>query len=227
MSLLELLLVLGLLATVVAISWPALRRPLNRSFVQTAAQELQRVVTAARFQAMDRGVVQVFQYRAGTSEFWIGETIQDDADAGAFAKSRKYESTDRRGTTEAYSDTKSLQSLPAGTSFQPEQLSLLTESKPNSKADSGEALSIASAEGRWSRPVRFYPSGRMDSAQLTIESDDQYAITLDIQGLAGRIRITDLRRSSIEEEIKDLEKGEARPNEQPTANQREGKNEMP
>ncbi len=62
MSLMELLLVLALLSTVVAISWPALRRPLNRSQAQAAAQQVQRDLMKARRAAMESGQVYLFQY---------------------------------------------------------------------------------------------------------------------------------------------------------------------
>ncbi len=192
MSLLELLLVVGLLATLVAISWPALRRPMNRSFVQSAAQDLQRDLLAARFEAMDQGVVRVFQFQSGTTQYWIGETIQDDLRDETFAGTQKSKIDEHSTTT---TDIEAVaQNLPEGTIFQ-SQVERLKEGRDSSDIfDSDDSTKAASLESRWSKPVRFYPSGRMDSAKLVIESDDGYVITIDVQGLAGRIRLTDLRR---------------------------------
>jgi Tfp pilus assembly protein FimT len=198
MSLLELLLVVGLLATVAAISWPALRRPMNRSFVQTAAQDLQRDLLAARFEAMDRGSVRVFQFQPGTTQYWIGEKIQDDPREEETSLDTQTSSTD--SISRATDDTEStVQNLPDGTYFQSPEMPRTKGADAANDLPSAKTTESASQEGRWSKPVRFYPSGRMDSAKLVIESDDGYVITIDIQGLAGRIRLADLQRISSEE----------------------------
>jgi Tfp pilus assembly protein FimT len=198
MSLLELLLVVGLLATVAAISWPALRRPMNRSFVQTAAQDLQRDLLAARFEAMDRGSVRVFQFQPGTTQYWIGEKIQDDPREEEASPETQRSSTD--SISRAKDDTEAVvQHLPDGTLFQSSAKPRTDDKNDDADLPSAETTESASQVGRWSKPIRFYPSGRMDSAKLVIESDDGYVITIDIQGLAGRIRLADLQRISSEE----------------------------
>ena len=194
MSLLELLLVVGLLATVVAISWPALRRPMNRSFVQTAAQDLQRALLAARFEAMDRSSVRVFQFQPGSTQYWIGEQAQDELREEVASANGSSNSMSRATDEKEFV----AQHLPDGTFFQSPGTARRDNADDTQESPSAETIETASQEDRWSKPVRFYPSGRMDSATLVIESEDGYVITIEMQGLAGRIRLIDLRRVSSE-----------------------------
>ncbi len=204
MSLLELLLVMAVLSTVVAISWPALRRPLNRSHVQSAAQQLQRDLLAARRAAMESGQVHLFQYQPETGTYYCGTLRQVDMQGSppdeVFALTLPEESESLNGQLNEFHE------LPAATTFiaqfSAENESDASRLRSNSGRNDGTTGSwqqssdsdVAnrndrSTSGGWTRPMRFYPSGRMESGVLNLTSEDGYDIQVEIQGLAGRVRI--------------------------------------
>lgn len=51
----------------------------------------------------------------------------------------------------------------------------------------------------WSAPIRFYPSGRIKPAKIPLVSQEGFAADVEILGLAGRIRLSPLRKESIDE----------------------------
>ena len=68
-TLLELMIVLAILAVLAAVSWPLLRRPLNKSYLQDGAQQLTKVLTGVRLQAMAEGRAYVFRYQLGAATY--------------------------------------------------------------------------------------------------------------------------------------------------------------
>jgi prepilin-type N-terminal cleavage/methylation domain-containing protein len=62
---------------------------------------------------------------------------------------------------------------------------------------SAEDLAPESLE--WSAPIRFYPSGRIKPAKVPLLSQEGFATDVEILGLAGRIRLSPLRRESTAE----------------------------
>ncbi len=228
LSLLELLLVLAVLSTVFAISWPALRRPLNRSYIQGAAQQLQRDLQNGRLTAMETGQRQVFQFRSETMSYRIGgEVVQHDLpfQRRGSDETRSNESDLIVSTGSEEEQSSCERELPIGTRFGSHGQKASTsanlrrtaatdESKPRRSyerssqrtdgrpaADRGtrsETPSVIKPDD-WSAPIRFYPSGRMESAKLMLQSDDGYRITVQIQGLAGRVKITDLEPTESSE----------------------------
>ncbi len=228
LSLLELLLVLAVLSTVFAISWPALRRPLNRSYIQGAAQQLQRDLQTARITAMETGQRQVFQFRWETTSYRIGSAVVRNelrSQLRGSDESPSWESESISSTGSDEDQANSERDLPSGTRFgandQESSASVSLrrsttddESKPRKTSERSSqpkdgrpatyrgvrsGTSSGMKPGDWSVPLRFYPSGRMESAQLLLQSDDGYRITVQIQGLAGRIKITDLERTESSE----------------------------
>lgn len=59
------------------------------------------------------------------------------------------------------------------------------------RSDTSRSTSRDASEDvpRWSPPVRFYPSGRMQPVRVVISSQEGRQVVLEIQGLSGRIRL--------------------------------------
>ena len=72
----ELFLVIAILSVLTMVSWPMLRRPLNKSIVQDAAQQLQRDLSSTRMQAVESGRNLIFQFRPGSATYYLGDTDQ-------------------------------------------------------------------------------------------------------------------------------------------------------
>ncbi|MFN5321774.1 MAG: Tfp pilus assembly protein FimT/FimU [Planctomycetota bacterium] len=70
-----------------------------------------------------------------------------------------------------------------------------TSNKP--APESAEELPPESLE--WSAPIRFYPSGRIKPAKVPLLSQEGFATDVEILGLAGRIRLSPLRKENVDE----------------------------
>jgi type II secretory pathway pseudopilin PulG len=66
---LELMVVLAVLAVLAAVSWPALRRPLQKSRVQDGAQQLGKTFARLRLSAMEEGRTYHFRFQVGSATF--------------------------------------------------------------------------------------------------------------------------------------------------------------
>lgn len=209
LSLLELLVVIGILSVVTMVSWPMLQRPLNRSVAQDAGQQLQRALTAARFYAMESGKPVYFQYQVNSGQFWLGETPatgdQSDGDSeklalGEFADSATIRSTAAGSKTELASDRKTVLPEQWGMRELPAEVVFVDESADEATASDGSLEAVLDAEEdsksrpevertEWSYPVTFFPSGRVVPARIRLLSAEGYRIEVEIQGLAGRVKV--------------------------------------
>ncbi len=226
MSLLELLLVLAVLSTVVALSWPALRRPMNRSYVQNAAQQLQKDLLNTRLEAMETGRPRFFQYRWGSSDYHIGTVVLENGVRNDLQVNTGVEEETLGGGrsmgAEMEEERNSIpRQLPVGTTFSlPVFAETSTSQNQNETANAGAGNSpflessegntdlnqrttsntkLGITEGDWSLPIRLYPSGRMESRSIFIDSEDGYRIEVQIQGLAGRVKISAIERRNEED----------------------------
>ncbi len=71
----------------------------------------------------------------------------------------------------------------------------LPEAQRSSRKPETESAERLSSESlQWSSPIRFYPSGRIRPAKIPLRSAEGLAADLEILGLAGRIRLSPLRK---------------------------------
>lgn len=214
-SLLELFLVIAILSALTIISWPMLRRPLNKSLVQDAAQQLQRDLGASRLSAVEFGQSWIFQYRPGTPTYYVGTTIQSEFRESPSVDSDSPETkqpTDTRDMSakarpnhEQFESAPAIDGifeLPSGTYFaKPSNDTANRHDSAASKNEREDAKLFLNAEpapevelAPWSAPIRFYPSGRSQPAQVVLCSEQGYFADVNVQGMAGRITISPIRR---------------------------------
>lgn len=74
-TMLELVIVLAIIGTLATLSFPVLMRPLAKSDVQQAAQDLTRLVLNARIRSMETGTEHRLRWRPGTSEYELTEVV--------------------------------------------------------------------------------------------------------------------------------------------------------
>jgi type II secretory pathway pseudopilin PulG len=207
--LLELLVVIGILSVVTMVSWPMLQRPLNRSVAQDAGQQLQRALAAARFYAMESGNPVYFQYQVNSGQFWLGEkpAARDHSgrDSGELAQGELADSATIRSTTagsktESANDRKTVIPEQWGICELPEEVVFVDESADEATANDGSLETVLAAEEEsksrpaverteWSYPVTFFPGGRVVPARIRLLSAEGYRMDVEIQGLAGRIKV--------------------------------------
>lgn len=209
LSLLELLVVIGILSVVAMVSWPMLQRPLNRSVIQDAGRQLQRALSAARFYAMESGKPVYFQYQAHSGRYWLGEkpatpdtTIGDTEKLALGEKpdSATIHSLPTGSNSDAanarvpnlpeiwgVSELPDLVVFAAGPVDETRSESEISRTDPDQEEEPATESMVESAE--WSYPVTFYPGGRIIPARIHLSSADGYKLEIEIQGLAGRIKV--------------------------------------
>ena len=216
-TLLELTIVLAILATVTAIAWPSLTRPLSRSHVQDAAQQLAGELAGARLTAIEYGRAYEFRYLPGTAWYALrptgvgmttttGESLpRDKSPDGARATVDRdtvapaHVEAPAAGSPETPDDE--LSSLPEGITFLDRDVPPPVRTEPPGwdgdstpvkeyeDADSQPQPTATSDSARWSQPITFHPDGRSSNMQLTLSSRDGHRIHLTVRGLTGTVRL--------------------------------------
>jgi prepilin-type N-terminal cleavage/methylation domain-containing protein len=208
-TLLELIIVLVILAMLIAMVWPALRRPLMRSVVQKAASQLVKDVARARMAAIDSGRIMALRYelsgrryvltfadalseRAGSPSDSAAEDAANDTGAADTPIQFGFEAELDEDVVFRDPSASEDEQLPPGSTLREmlederqerERVTPLIDTK-----DSGtdEALSA---------PVFFYPTGRAENAQWLLQGPDRYRLTVTLRGLTGAASIGPLERA--------------------------------
>jgi type II secretion system protein H len=177
-TLFELLLVLAILAIVLGMAIPALRRLARRSEVQDAARQLRVTLLQARLRAIESGVPRWFRYQRGASAWEVAAA--GGANAGAAAPAGAPEDADRPQAGAPRRPLAVAQTLPAGVRF------LDPSADPARSAASGSTGDESHTD--WSEAVLFLPNGRADNARFRL-GNDQYWMDITVRGLTGRVQI--------------------------------------
>ena len=172
-TMIELLIVLGLLAALVAFSWPAIGGMQAKGQLRIAAKQVRAMLAQARLEALESGTVRQFRYEPGTGRFEITAAEADGAahTPGTAALSAAAESAPN--------------TLPAGVRFE-------TPSPTAAAADAG--LPAESLDATWSAPLLFFPNGRTSNARLRLQGQRDFTVQLTLRGVTGAVAIGPLAR---------------------------------
>jgi len=187
----ELLIVVALLAVILALSVPSLRKLSAKSELRNAARQLRVTLLEARLAAIDSGSLAYFRYQLGGGRFEVGR--------GSRVSSLSHQARQEQdgaepnqldvGTTTGDKATEP-QSLPRGVRF----AEPLTDRQPPPSA----AVSEVPDEDSWSAPIVFYANGRTRNARIALVNES-FRIELDVRGLTGTVQISQVeRRPSLE-----------------------------
>jgi hypothetical protein len=185
-SLLELMIVLGLLVIIGALAVPALERPLDAEKLRKSAQLVQAHWDKARVHAMQQGQIMVFQYQADSGRFrimpWMADDVLIEGNTAADPTGPSSTAVDSSGL---------LGELPEGVKF----LTSITLSETRSldvESQLADLSQSASADGAWSAPVLFYPDGTASTAEVTMVNQTGSYVTLRLRGLTGVARVSEV-----------------------------------
>jgi len=200
-TLLELLIVLGLITAVLGLGMPALQRMYVRSSLRAAAQQVQAEMYHTRLDAMKAGKAYVFRYRCGTSEYEIiPKDVFDNREknkiglgasaVGSFLTDGEEESRvgeNRAGGSSIDNVADEGMILPYETDI---QASPYQKILPNGMIFGAANPSLI---GNWSAPVLFYPNGRTSQTVLYLQSTGRYEFRQEIvlRGLTGTARMAE------------------------------------
>lgn len=196
-TLLELMLVLGLIVAIGGLSWPALRGPLANQRLHAAAKQVRVELARARLAAIESGEPQRFQfvptgnaYRVGVDRVLLApaDGSQGADDNGPRLTAGGSESAPTALAPEAVEPQRwSEFELPAGVKFSEllvEQIVAPT-SQPLAPASAEEELDPAVSGQTWSPPIVFHPDGTTQNAELSLQNERGMRIAVRLRGLTG------------------------------------------
>ncbi|MCA9109451.1 MAG: prepilin-type N-terminal cleavage/methylation domain-containing protein [Planctomycetaceae bacterium] len=201
-TLVELLIVCGLLAAIAAMSWPAVRGSLAKSRLKKAASDLRTTIGRTRNDAIRKGQSFSLRYELNGSRYRIerfsGQTPDVSDGTGDLPVSLNDGSTvGLEPSSNEEGDFEPIEKeLPEGvrfTSVDVESTDASIESFPSAEAlaPAEEILGPEVAEStEWSEPIVFHANGRTDNAQLRVINQRDFFIDLSLRGLTGIVTST-------------------------------------
>lgn len=213
-TLLEVMVVLGLMTLIAAIAFPAVQNRLARSEVESAAEQLKIELAQTRLNAIETGVAQKFRYQPGSNLYELSPCpegvlslyvdpedqldsdfdLVDDSDEEAFAF--EGELAEETGLEEEEEEV--LQSeLPDGILFA-SQRPETEETDVAAPVVSEEEAEVSTDGEGWSRPILFFPNGRSTGAEIFLTCKPNLTVPLQLRGLTGTAEVGDTLRSKQE-----------------------------
>jgi prepilin-type N-terminal cleavage/methylation domain-containing protein len=189
-TLIELLLVLALLVLVAGLTWPALRGPLARQRLVSAAKNVRTELAKGRLAAMRAGELYEGRYTPDGTRLLIRPHHVPDLMEQATANNQDRGSALNMALSEVEAPpTDQLPSLetwlPEGTHF----VGGYAEEAVETSLATGASEPFADDESNWSGPIWFYPDGTTSDAQLKLANDNGLELDLSLRGLTGAVDV--------------------------------------
>lgn len=201
-TLLELLLVMGLMVIIGGLSFPALKRPLANQRLTGGAKQVRVALARARLAALESGEPQAFRYVPGEARYRIGPAewlpVVDASQAGdaesrprLTASGNKIQKLATPQGAEATPQWEEFH-LPETIVFTAPVAELGAEPTPAEIVPQA-ATDAAAAEGfddaAWSAPIVFEADGSASDATLTVQNDLGLQVTVTLRGLTGVVSV--------------------------------------
>jgi Tfp pilus assembly protein FimT len=207
-TLMEMVLVQGVIVVLVAMGWPALRSSLGKSRLQESAKQVRIQLSRARLQAMETGTVLEFRFKPGERRYEIRQRAGQSAgekfalhSAGATA----HPSSTSGGARGSQSSDESVKrrELAEDVFFHDPRLTK-DDSGYESESENGAASSDSDStehdhdDAGWSAPIVFYPNGQSTNALLRLNGPRDFHVDVTVRGLTGAVTISRLERDDLE-----------------------------
>lgn len=188
-TLLELLLVLVLVASLAAMAMPSMSVLLADSRIRRAGDQVRIVLAQARLEAMRTGQTQVFRCQIGTSDYTV-TAYSDASDLTETAEARAAIGTVGTTATAIYQppdpQPTETEQLPESIVFEDQQVaSSLRAMQINEQA-------AIATDTSWSAPILLYADGTTSTATVRVKSDDGSAVTIQLRGLTGDATVSEV-----------------------------------
>jgi prepilin-type N-terminal cleavage/methylation domain-containing protein len=180
-TMMELMLVLAIIVTVSAMSWPMLERPLATHRLRSAADDVRAEWCQARVEAMRSGQTYAFRCATDGDRYSIAP---EDSPEGSSLSSGESNAAMFNSSDEDLAACAE-KTLPPGVRF------VTTEMIEEDPADDLEPDS-ALAEGGTTIPILFYPDGTTSDARVRLGNDRGSGLDLMIRGLTGTVLVGDV-----------------------------------
>lgn len=187
-SLPEMLIVLAILAAMAAFALPAMRGPLDKSRLRSSATSVKAAIAKARATAIRRGSTVSFLYELN------GDRWKIEASGSTFASPAITATEDRLTESVPAAHVRQLireGRLPDGCVFVEQTLSDQEATSIDPQQDFADTEGLvednAIFDQRWAAPITFRPHGRGHDAQIVIRGNRDFAVSVDVRGLSGRV----------------------------------------
>jgi len=229
-TLLELLLVLGILLALTSLAWPRVQRSLARAEHRAAAETLQTDLMQLRLQAIESGRPQWFRYREGGNDYLVQPQSYDEVKDIDFQNPQtKAEDSDvhtgpgrasEDGGQEISQENTDLRRLSGDVVLVGSAENLALEeggSPPTASMAASEALSgfsTADVEAShsmgsgWSSPIVFYPDGRSEDSNIVVADQNGYVFVITVIGMTGDVQLGPRQRLSQASDLQGLGPGD-------------------
>ena len=193
-TLIEMLIVLGILVAITSLVTPALRGPLNKSRLRAAARNVSAALSKARVLAVKQGNDVEFRYLYGGSQWEIRRAASSQLaglsspDSESQLSDSLLEDSDEVSESSGNEILKRGQ-LPVGTTFhQPSPLNVDNDFGSSKSSQSLQDESEPFAAEQWSAPVKFRANGRCEDQQLILHGDRGFTVLIELRGLTGAVQ---------------------------------------
>ena len=203
-TLIEILIVVSILAAVSALAVPALRGPLERTRLRSAARAVQTAIGKTRNAAIRTGRIHTLAYETGSGRYRVHRapepTMPEFENAGA--TSAIPDSVEELlNPIEAESQTAIESNLPTNVCFatitvdlNPDNLlNPLSESAIPDSLQTSDLLIETGEQTQWSAPITFYPNGRTEDVTIRVATQSSF-IDVSIRGITGTSSLSRPRR---------------------------------
>lgn len=184
-TLLELLLVLGLIVAMVGIAWPALRGPLGGARLREAAKQVRVEMSRTRLSAMESDAVYELQYGVEAGRFRVRRLLDLNPAEDEESAVADYTSDDNRTGESEMEVGWSEFELPAGVVFADP---LVPADEHTSPVATPEDASVATA---WSSPIVFFPDGTTSTTEMILRNERGDEVVITLRGLTGVSQMAD------------------------------------
>ncbi|MEE8453028.1 MAG: prepilin-type N-terminal cleavage/methylation domain-containing protein [Thermoguttaceae bacterium] len=198
-TLLELIIVLALIAAIAALSLPAMRGPMDKSELRSAAKELCNRLALARLDAIEAGAAYQFRFEPAGRRF---EVARRTASTTATSLPFRSSAANVLGTTVNAPEPSPpvMGDLSDGLSF----FGQTTDASSAVDRLLDPLLSEPAADtAAWSTPIVFYPNGRSSDARIRIRGQRGFYVDVTLRGLTGTATAGRLQRASLPESNED------------------------
>lgn len=195
-TLLELLLVLGVLVVIGALSWPRMMRYVQENALKQNVDTVRRELASTRMHAIESGLTYQFRYEPAGQQFLVlpfERPVVPDAE-GPTAPS----STSSNSPSASATKVKTVEGR-ISSDFRFDMPTDTTGQTTGGQRLSDHWLTLLKNGGQysqtsWSPPILFRANGESQDAQLVIKDKTGNSIMLSVRGLTGAVRVEPLQR---------------------------------
>ena len=196
-TLVEMLLVLGVLAVITAVAWPNVIKLTRQQTLLDASDKVRSVAASARVHAIESGLIWQFRYEPGGQHFIVVPFEREVEAINPNTRGAGVASGLGRFSKAAGTLPKSVSFAASGTIGSSTTAPPPTAAMGGGQQISSDALSGLPDAGKlsavaWSAPILFYPNGSAGDVVVDLIDRQHQYVTMRIRGVTGAVSVSRL-----------------------------------